>query len=183
MNKFNNFGNDLKDVISWLQKELKQISAGGVNPAVLDSVQVESYGSFMQVMHLASIGIDGNSLKVCPFDKSQMKAVEQAIRDADLGVSLVTESDGVRVIFPQLTTETRAKFVKIAKEKLEDARIKVRQLRNDANSDLDAAKILGEMGEDDLKKKKEEVQKQVDHTNAELESMFKHKESAILGIQ
>jgi ribosome recycling factor len=75
------------------------------------------------------------------------------------------------------------KIGKLMKEKLEDARIKVRQLRNDANSDLDAAKILGEMGEDDLKKKKEEVQKQVDHTNAELESMFKHKESAILGIQ
>jgi ribosome recycling factor len=182
MEKYNNFQNDLKDVVVWMQKEMKQISAGGVTPAILDSVMVESYGSFMQVQHLAAIGIDGNSLKVSPFDKSQTKAIEQAIRDADLGVSLVTESDGVRVIFPQLTTETRAKYVKIAKEKLEDARIKVRQLRSDVNSDLDALKINGEISEDDNKKKKDQVQEMVDKTNAELESMFKHKESAILNI-
>lgn len=182
MEKFNTFQNDLKEVISWLQKEMKSISAGGVNPAVLDSVMVESYGSHMQVMHLAAIGIDGNSLKVSPFDKNQNKAIEQAIRDADLGVSLVTESDGVRVIFPQLTTETRTKFVKIAKEKLEDARIKVRQLRSDVNSDLDAMKIAGEISEDDNKKKKADVQENVDKTNSELEAIFKHKEAAILSV-
>lgn len=182
MEKFNSLQNNLKDVVAWMQKEMKQISAGGVNPAVLDSVMVESYGTFMQVMHLAAIGIDGNSLKVSPFDKSQMKAIEQAIRDADLGVSLVTESDGVRVIFPQLTTETRTKYVKIAKEKLEDARIKVRQMRNDVNSDLDALKINGEIGEDDNKKKKDQVQDLVDKTNSELENIFKHKESAIMSV-
>lgn len=182
MQKFNNFGNDLKEVISWMQKEIKQISAGAVNPAVLDSVNVESYGSYMPIMHLAAISIDANSLKVSAFDKTQNKAIEQAIRDADLGVSLFTESDGIRVIFPQLTTETRAKFVKIAKEKFEDARIKVRQLRADVNVDLDAAKIGGEMSEDDNKKKKDQVQKQVDQTNAELEAMFKVKENAIMSV-
>lgn len=182
MNKFNNFSKDLKDVIAWLQKEFKQISAGQANPAVLDSVNVESYGSFMPVAHVANISLDANSLKVSPWDKGQVKAVEQAIRDADLGVSLVTESDGIRVIFPQLTTETRAKFVKMAKEKLEDARIKVRQLRSDVNTELDAQKIAGEMSEDDNKKKKDQVQKEVDSTNAELESMFKVKESAILSV-
>ncbi len=182
MEKFNNLQKSLKEIVEWMQKEMKSISAGGVNPAVLDSVMVESYGSFMQVMHLAAIAIDGNSLKVSPFDKSQTKAVEQAIRDADLGVSLVTESDGVRVIFPQLTTETRTKFVKVAKEKLEDARIKVRQIRNDVNSDLDAMKIAGEMGEDDVKRKKDQVQETVDKTNSELEGIFKHKETAILSV-
>jgi ribosome recycling factor len=182
MNKFNNFQNELKDVTAWMQKEMKQISAGQANPAILDSVHVDVYGSSMQVAHLANITLDGNSLKVSPWDKSQSKIIEQAIRDMDLGVSLVTESDGVRVIFPQLTTETRAKYVKLAKEKLEDARIKVRQLRNDVNSDLDAAKIAGEMGEDDVKRKKDEVQRLVDVTNGELESMFKHKESAIMTV-
>lgn len=182
MEKFNNLTNNLKDVVAWLGKELKQISAGSVNPAVLDSVMVESYGSYMQVAHVAAITIDANSLKVSPFDKSQTKAIEQAIRDADLGVSLVTESDGVRVIFPQLTTETRAKFVKQAKEKLEDARIKVRQFRSDVNSDLDALKIAGVMGEDDVKRKKDQVQEAVDKTNVELEGMFKTKETAILNV-
>lgn len=182
MNKFNNFSNNLKDVTAWMQKEMKQISAGQANPAVLDSVFVDSYGSRMQVSHLANISLDGNALKVSPWDKSQIKLIEQAIRDMDLGVSLVTESDGVRVIFPQLTTETRAKFVKLAKEKLEDSRIKVRQLRNEVMDELDSAEKEGEMSEDDLKKKKDQVQKNVDSTNAELEAMFKHKEGAIMSV-
>lgn len=182
MEKFNNLQNSLKDIVSWLQKEFKQISAGQANPAVLDSINVEVYGSYSPVAHLANIALDANTLKVSPWDKSQIKLIEQAIRDADIGVSLVTESDGVRVIFPQLTTETRAKFVKQAKEKLEDARIKVRQIRNDVNSDLDAMKIAGEMSEDDLKRKKDQVQDLVDKTNSELESMFKTKESAIMSV-
>ncbi len=182
MQKFNSLQNNLKEVVSWLQKEFKQISAGVANPNVLDSINVEAYGSFMPIAHTATIALDGNNLKVVPFDKSQVKAVEQAIRDADLGVSLITESDGVRVIFPQLTTETRAKYVKLAKEKLEDARIKVRQFRSDVNSDLDAEKIAGNMSEDENKKNKNEVQKHVDTTNLELEAMFKLKESAIMKV-
>ncbi len=182
LDKFNNFQGSLKEVTLWLQKELKQISAGAVNPSILDSVYIESYGSKMAVMHMASIAIDGNSLKVSPFDKSQLKALEQGIRDADLGVSILSESDCVRVIFPQLTSETRAKFVKIAKEKFEDARIKVRQLRADVNVDLDAAKIAGEMNEDDNKKKKDIVQNQVDATNIELQQLFSIKEEQILKI-
>ncbi len=182
MEKFNSLQNNLKDVLVWMQKEMKQISAGQANPAILDSVYVDVYGSSMLVSHLANISLDANTLKVSPWDKTQTKMIEQAIRDMDLGVSLVTESDGVRVIFPQLTTETRAKYVKLAKEKLEDARIKVRQFRNDVNSDLDAMKIAGEMGEDDVKKKKDQVQDLVDKTNSELESVFKHKETAILSV-
>jgi ribosome recycling factor len=182
MEKFNNLQNNLKEISAWLQKEMKQISAGQANPAILDSVYVDVYGSSMLVSHLANISLDANTLKVSPWDKSQTKMIEQAIRDMDLGVSLVSESDGVRVIFPQLTTETRAKYVKLAKEKLEEARIRVRQHRNDVNSDLEAMRIASEMGEDDVKKKKDQVQDLVDKTNAELESIFKHKETAILSV-
>jgi ribosome recycling factor len=136
----------------------------------------------MQLTHVASITLDGNSLKVAPWDKSQLKGIEEAIREADLGLSLIVESDGIRAVFPQLTSETRAKYVKIAKEKLEDARIKVRQMRNDVMDELETAKKNGEMGEDDLKKKKDEAQKNVDTINSELENMFKAKESAILTV-
>lgn len=182
MQKFNELEKNLKEVISWLQKEFKQISAGVANPAVLDAVKVESYGTFMAITHVATISLDANNLKIIPFDKSQTKAIEQAIRDADLGLSLITESDGVRVIFPQLTTETRTKYVKLAKEKLEDARIKVRQFRSEVNVDIDAEKIAGNISEDENKKKKDIVQKHVDATNNELESMFKLKEAAIMKI-
>ena len=120
MNKYNNLSQALSFVEDWMKKEMKQISAGGASPNVLDSVYVDSYGTRMQLMHLCNIALDGASLKVSPFDKSQLKPVEAAIREADLGLSIVSENDGLRVIFPQLTTETRTKYTKVAKEKLED---------------------------------------------------------------
>lgn len=182
LEKFNNFSSNLKEVVGWLQKEMKQISAGQANASVLDSVYVESYGTRMAVMHVATISLDGNSLKVVPFDKSQVKAIEQAIRDADLGLSIVTESDGLRVVFPQLTTETRAKYVKLAKEKFEDARIKVRQERGEVMDELDKAKKEGELTEDDAAKKKTTAQDMVDKTNLELQQIFNTKEEAILKV-
>jgi ribosome recycling factor len=182
MSKQANFSNNLKDCVEWLKKELKQISAGQANPAVLDSVNVESYGSFMPIAHVANISLDGNALKVSPWDKSQIKVVEQAIRDADMGVSLVTESDGVRVIFPQLTSETRTKFVKQAKEKLEEARIKVKQFRQDVMDEVEDEKKEGGISEDDARRTKDQLQKQVESTNNELEEIFKTKEGAILKV-
>jgi ribosome recycling factor len=174
---------DIADAKEWFRNELKSISAGVANPAVLDAIYVESYGSRMQIAHVAAIALeDTKTLKVSPWDKSQTKMIEQAIRDADLGLSFVGEGDSIRVIFPQLTTETRAKFVKLAKTKHEDARIKVRQIRQEANSEIDDAKKVGELTEDDANRKKEEVQKHVDAANSELDILLKQKEEAIMTI-
>ncbi len=182
MQKYNNIQTSLVGVEDWMKKEMKQISAGGANPNVLDSVYADSYGSKMQIMHLCSIALDGASLKVSPFDKSQLKVVEAAIRDADLGLSIVSENDGLRVIFPQLTTETRTKYTKVAKEKLEDARIKVRQIRQEVIEEIDSAKAAGEMGEDDMMRKKDEVQKKIETINKTLEEIYKAKEESIMKI-
>jgi ribosome recycling factor len=183
MNKFNSFKNDLQQVVDWLKAEFKTISAGVATPSILDSVNVESYGSYMPFMHAASVTVeDPKTLKIVAFDKSQLKNIETAIRDADLGLSILVDSEAVRAIFPQLTSETRAKFVKIAKEKLEDARIKVRQARQEVMDEIDAAKKEGEISEDDQHKKREAVQLQVTATNQELETLFEHKEKAIITV-
>jgi ribosome recycling factor len=182
MIKYNNLSKDLGEVIDFLKKELRNISAGAANPAVLDSINVESYGSYMQVSHLANIALeDSRTIKISPFDKSQTKAIEAAIREADLGFSIVAESDGVRLIVPQMTTESRQKYVKMAKEKLEDARIKVRKERQEAMDEIDEVKKEGG-SEDEYKKQKENIQKFVDATNGELEALFKHKEETITTI-
>ncbi len=182
MQKYNNIEISLSGVEEWMKKEMKQISAGGANPNVLDSVYADSYGSKMQIMHLSNIALDGASLKVSPFDKSQLKIIEAAIREADLGLSIVSENDGLRVIFPQLTTETRTKYTKVAKEKLEDARIKVRQIRQEAIEEVDKSKDDGEMGEDEHKRNKEDVQKKIDTINKTLEDIYKTKEEAIMKV-
>jgi ribosome recycling factor len=168
------------EIIDWLDKEFSGIRTGQATPALLDSVRVESYGVFMPLNQVGSVGIeDARTLRIAPWDTSIIKAIERAITDADLGLSLVTDSAGVRVIFPELTGERRQQLVKLAKTKLEDARVSVKGVRDDLMKTIDAAEKAGDMSQDDKFAAKEEVQKIVDATNRALEARFAEKESEI----
>ncbi len=170
----------LTEVVSWLQKEFVGVRTGQATPALLDSVKVESYGTYMPILQLGSIGIeDARSLRIVPWDNSQVPAIERAIRDAELGVSVSSDSSGLRVSFPDLTTERRQQLVKIAKGKLEEARVAVRAVRDDVMKGIDAAHKAGEIGEDDKFAKRDVMQKAVDHTNRTLEAVFEKKEIEI----
>lgn len=167
----------LDEVVEWLQKEYSGIRTGQANPGLLDAVKVESYGTYMSIVQLGSIGIeDARTLRVSMWDASQVSAVEKAIRDADLGVSLVTDSSGLRVIFPELTSERRVQLLKLAKTKLEDARISVRGVRDEEMKELERDFKAGGMGEDEKFTKKDDIQKNVEETNNKLESLFNSKE-------
>ena len=114
---FSNFKTDLTKVEEFLGKEYRELNAGRAMPSVLDSVSVESYGAFMPIKNLASISIeDPKTLRIAPWDKNQIKDIERAIMSANLGISVATDDVGIRVIFPQLTTENREKLVKVLKE-------------------------------------------------------------------
>lgn len=168
------------DIVEWLEKEFSTIRTGQATPTLLDSVRVESYGSFLPLNQVGSVGVeDARTLRISPWDASQVKAVEKAITEADLGLSVVTDSSGVRVIFPELTGERRQQLVKLAKSKLEDARVSVKAVRDDAMKAIDAAEKAGEMSQDDKFTQKEEVQKVVDQTNRTLEARFAEKEGEI----
>lgn len=166
-----------KEVTDWLVKEYAGIRTGQASPAILDSVKVESYGTYMSLQQVGSIGIeDVRTLRVVPWDASQVVAIEKAIRDADLGVSVVTDSSGLRVIFPELTSERRTQLLKLAKNKLEDARISVRSVRDDEMKEIERQFKANEIAEDDKFTLKENVQKAVEETNNSLESLFTSKE-------
>ena len=91
---------------------------------VLDGVSVETYGAYQPIKNVASVNIeDPKTLRIAPWDKSQIKAIEKAILTADLGLSVATDEAGIRVIFPQLTTETRQKLVKVLKDKYKQRQI------------------------------------------------------------
>jgi ribosome recycling factor len=170
-----NFKAELKKVEEWLSKEYSQVHTGRATPIVLDSVMVESYGSHAPIKNVASITIeDPKTLRVAPWDKNQIKDIENAISAADLGLSIVSDSDGVRVIFPMLTTENRSKLVKILKEKLEDARISVRKERQGE------MEKLADLSEDEVKRGKDDIQKAVDESNNNLEAIFAKKEIDIM---
>src|SRR3989338_6898105 len=173
---FSKFKKELSEIESWLTKEYTTIRTGMASPALLDSVKVESYGSFMPINQLATVGTeDARTIRVSPWDKSQVRGIEKAINDANLGVSVVSDSAGVRVIFPELTSERRVLLIKSAKEKLEKARVSLRGEREKVWEDIQKKEKNGEMGEDEKFSLKEEMQKYVDETNRKFEEIFSKK--------
>ena len=177
MYNISQFKQELKKVEEWLLKEYSQVHTGRATPLLLDSVMVESYGQKMPIKNVASIVIeDTKTLRIAPWDKNLVKDVERGIQMSNLGLSLATDADGIRAIFPMLTTERRTQLVKLLKEKLEDARISVRKERESALSDV---KNL-ELPKDDEFRVKEDIQKVVDEANKSLEAVFDKKENEVM---
>lgn len=179
---FSAFKNDLKKVEEFLAKEYTQLNIGRASPMVLDGVSVESYGSYTQLKNVASVSIeDPKTLRIAPWDKSQIKDIERAIMAANLGLSVATDDAGIRVIFPQLTTESRQTLVKVLKEKLEESRITVRKERERIWDDIQAQEKEGKLTEDDRFRAKDELQKIITETNDRLEANFEKKEKEVMG--
>ncbi len=179
---FSNFKTELKKVGEFLGKEYSQLNIGRASPSVLDGVSVEAYGSRVPLKNTASVSIeDPKTLRINPFDKSQIKDIEKAIAAANLGLSVATDDMGIRVIFPQLTTETRQTLVKVLKEKLEEQRITVRRERERIWDDIQAKQKEGKLTEDEKFKAKEELQKIIDEANRNLETSFEKKQKEVMG--
>ena len=169
-------------ILDWLKSEYRSIQTGRATPQVLDLVHIDVYGSRTQIAHAVSITIeDPRTIRVAPWDKSTIGQIEKAINDADLGLSVSSDAEGLRVHFPSLTTETRTKLVKLLKDRLEDARVRVRALREETNKAIDSDAKGGAYGEDEQRKHREEMQKIVDNANQELENLFTGKEKEVMG--
>lgn len=170
----------IAETIEWLKQELSALRTGRATPALLDGISLEVYGSRMKLNQVASISVeDARTLYVSPYDASQVKAIEKAITVADLGISAGSDDRGVRVSFPELTAERRAQLVKLLRSKLEDARIAIRGKRAEVIQGIDKAEKAGELGEDDARRAKDDVQKLVDEANKNLEAVAEKKEQEL----
>jgi len=179
---FSNFKAEIKKIEEFLSKEYSQLNIGRASPMVLDGINVESYGSFVPLKNVASVSIeDPKTLRIAPWDKTQIKGIEKAIVGSNLGLSVATDDQGIRVIFPQLTTETRQTLVRVLKEKLEESRISVRREREAVMEDIEAQEKEGKMTEDERFRAKEELQKIINETNNNLEAIFEKKEHEVMG--
>ena len=177
---FSEFKQGSESVLSWLKKEYASIRTGRAIPNILDGVKVTAYGSSMPVSQLATVSIeDPKTLRITPWDKEVAKDIDKAIRESNLGLSVSIDAVGLRVSFPELTSERRAMLLKVAKEKLEEARIKVRTEREKNLSDIDRKGKEGSLSEDDKFRFKAELQKLVDDTNSKLEELALKKEKEI----
>lgn len=175
---FSKFKSDIAAIEEWLSKEYTSLRTGKATPSILDGVVVDSYGSKIKVNQVAGISVeDPKTLRVTPWDKAQVKVIEKAITDSDLGLSVNTDEAGLRVIFPELTSERRDSLIKVAKAKLEEARISLKKERDDTKGNIEDA----DLNDDEKFRMKEEMQKIVDEANKKMEGMLEAKESEIEG--
>ncbi len=169
----------IKETDEWLVRELSGVRTGRAAPALLDSIKVEAYGALSPIAQVGSVSVeDARTLRIIPWDGSLVKAIEKAITNADLGVGVSTDDQGLRVSFPELTGERRTQLSRLAGEKTEAAKVTLRNHRTDAVKEIDELKKEG-MSEDQVKRDKEELQKLIDAGNEALAAHLKKKEAEI----
>lgn len=171
---------ELKNTEEWLKREFLSIRTGRASPAILDCVSVEAYGSMMPINQVANISIeDARMIRISPWDAGQAKAIEKAIMLSDLGLSVTVDDKGLRVVFPDLTSERRLSLVKIAKQKLEEAKITMRGEREKVLKDIDKQEKETGVSKDEAFRYKTELQKLIDDSGRLLEELFCKKEKEI----
>jgi ribosome recycling factor len=183
--------NDIqKDALSRMNKsiesyktELLKIRTGRANASLLDHVQVDFYGSMVPISQAANISVeDSRTLTVTAWDASMVKAIEKAILTSDLGLNPNTAGSVIRVPMPALTEERRRDLVKVVRELAENAKIAVRNIRRDANSDLKTLQKDKDISEDDEHKGQDLVQKVTDQSIAKIEELLQVKEKELMEI-
>lgn len=177
---FSKLKEQIKETEEWLGRELSGVRTGRATPMLLDGVRPEAYGTRTPIAQLANISVeDARTLRVIPWDKELLKTLEKGITEADLGISVSVDDQGLRISFPELTGERRTQLSKIAGEKTEQARVTLRGHRTEAIKELEAAEKEGGMGKDDVARYKDEIQKLIDAGNESLAKHLEKKEGEI----
>ncbi len=170
----------IKEGEEHLGRELSGVRTGRATPTLLDGVKAEAYGTRTPLAQVANISVeDARTLRIIPWDKELAKAIEKAIVEADLGVGTSVDDQGLRVTFPELTSERRVQLTKLAGEKAESAKVSLRSHRTDAIKEIEKQEKEGGMGKDEAKRLKDEVQKLIDAGNDAIVALAKKKETEI----
>lgn len=169
--------------IEVLKEKLNSVRAGRANPALLDQVQAEYYGSTMPIKNIANISApDPRTIAVIPFDPSTVKDIEKAIMAANLGFNPSNDGKTIRLVIPPLTEERRKEITKTVKKMGEEDKVAIRNLRREANDELKKQEKAGELTEDDLKVELEDVQKKIDKAVKDIDEIVANKEKEIMEV-
>ncbi|MEJ2290819.1 MAG: ribosome recycling factor [Deinococcales bacterium] len=165
------------------ESNIATVRTGRANPAILNRVNVEYYGSSVPLTQLASISSpDPRTLLITPFDKSAVKEIERAIQESDLGFNPNNQGDAIFINVPALNDERRRDLVRTVHNMAEEARVAIRNIRRDSNDQLKAMQKDNDITEDDLRRGEAEVQKLTDEFTADVEGRVKAKEEDILEV-
>ena len=169
--------------IAAFKNNLQKIRTGRANPALLDTVQVEYYGSFVPLSQVANVALlDSRTISVQPWEKGMGAKIEKAIRESDLGLNPASMGDLIRVPMPPMSEERRKEMTKLARNEGESAKIAVRNLRRDANESVKKLVKDKLASEDDQKRSETDVQKVTDKHIAEIDALVAAKEQEIMAV-
>jgi ribosome recycling factor len=169
--------------IETLKQSLSKVRTGRAHPSLLDHLRVDYYGSEVPISQVANIGVeDGRTLVVTPWEKQMVQAVERVILTSDLGLNPNTAGTVMRIPMPPLTEETRRDLVKVVRHEGEAAKVAIRNIRRDANSDFKGLLKEKEISEDEERRAQEEIQKLTDLRIGEVDKVLEQKESELMAI-
>lgn len=168
---------------SVLKENLNTVRAGRANPALLDQIVVEYYGTPTPLKSIANISApDPRTLMISPYDVSAMKDIEKAINISNIGITPSNDGKIIRLAVPQLTEERRKELTKMIKHMGEESKVAVRNIRRDANDQLKKQEKNGELTEDDLKDELNDVQKKTDDAMKEIDRIISVKEEELMSV-
>jgi ribosome recycling factor len=173
----------MEKAVSVARDDLSGIRTGRANPGMFSRLTIDYYGSSTPITQLSSINVaEARLVVIKPYEASQLRSIEDAIRHSDLGVNPSNDGNVIRIAIPQLTEERRRELVKQAKSKGEDAKVSVRSIRRKAMEELTRIKKDGEAGEDEVGRAEKELDKSTATYTAQIDDLVKHKEGELLEV-
>lgn len=165
------------------KNSLTKIRTGRANPGLLDTVQVDYYGSMVPISQVASVSLlDARTISVAPWEKGMAAKIEKAIRDSDLGLNPASQGDLIRVPMPAMTEERRKELTKVVRSEGEHAKVSIRNLRRDANDGIKKLVKDKLASEDDERRSQEDVQKFTDRFIVDVDKLVSGKEHDIMAV-
>jgi ribosome recycling factor len=176
-------GSRMEKTIDSLRQSLGKVRTGRAHPSLLDHLRVDYYGSEVPISQVANIGVeDARTLTVTPWEKQMVQAIEKSILKSDLGLNPATSGTVIRIPMPPLTQETRRELVKVVRHEGEAAKVAIRNIRRDANSDFKELLKEKEISEDEEHKAEDDVQKLTDRYVGEVDKVLAGKETELMEI-
>jgi ribosome recycling factor len=173
----------MRSAVSFTQEELSSLRTGRANPKLLDRVTVDYYGTQVPLNQLASFSVpEPRLLVIQPFDRNAVAAMEKAIMSSDLGLTPSNDGNVIRLSFPPLTEERRKDLTKIARDRAEEGRVSVRNVRRHIKEQLERLEHEHTISEDDLRRAEKELQRLTDQYVGEIDRVLEHKEKELMEV-
>lgn len=174
---------EFSKVLDYFKGEISKLRSGRANPDLVADVKVAAYGQSMPLNQVANINVaDATLLIIQPWDKTIIDEIRKALINADLGISPVVDGEIIRLPLPPLTAERRQEYVKVLRQKAEEAKISIRQVRKEVLDGLEQSQAEGVLSEDELKRQEKVLQSKVDGANEQVDLISAEKEKDLMQV-